>query len=228
MPVLRLLRKPDEALRVSLARLSAVQDFDALDLYGRSLPHPFYDRIARFHRKEDRYRGILGKWLLSRQLVDAGLPFSWIKSLAVNPAGRPFLEGVSGIDFNVSHSEDVVVCAVALGGRVGIDVEAIRPIDCRGFRSLLPEALWREAGGGTHGDASFFRCWTRFESAVKAEGCGLAAPGSQLKFEQRSAWFAGRRWFLHEINVAAGYCCHLASDLADAVPSEPKEYCWKG
>lgn len=224
----RLSRKPDAVLRVSLARLSAVEDFDALDLYAQSLPHPFCDRLARFHRKEDRYRGILGKWLLSRQLQEAGLPASWMKKLAVGPAGRPFFERSSGIDFNASHSGDVVVCAVALGGRVGIDVEAIRPIDCRGFRSLLPETLWREAENGAHGAADFFRCWTRFESAVKAEGCGLAAPVSELRFEQHSAWFAGRRWFLHELHVAADYCCHVASDLPHAIPGEVQEYCWKG
>lgn len=228
MPVPCLLRKPDSVLRLSLARLSTVQDFDALELYGRSLPHPLYDRLARFHRKEDRYRGILGKWLLSRHLQEAGLPSSWIERLAIGPSERPFLEGVGGVDFNVSHSGDVVVCAFAIGGRVGVDVEAIRPIDSSGIWRLLPTALWQEAEHAQHPEEGFFRCWTRFESAVKAEGCGLAASLSDLTFEQRSASFAGRRWFFHEIHVAADYCCHVASDLPDAVPGEVKEYCWKG
>lgn len=222
-----LLRKPDDVLRVSLARLSTVQNFSALDLYGRSLPRPFLDRLARFHREEDRYRGILGKWLLSRHLEETGLPCSWIERLAIGPSERPFLEGIGGVDFNVSHSGDVVLCAFAIRARVGIDVEAIRPIDSTGFRRLLPTALWQEAEHAQH-PAGFFRCWTRLESAVKAEGSGLAAHLPDLKFEERSASFAGRRWFLHEIHIAADYCCHLASDLPDAAPGEVKEYYWKG
>jgi 4'-phosphopantetheinyl transferase len=208
--------------------LSAVGDFEALDRWAQSLPPLFRDRLARFHRNEDRYRGALGKWLLSCQLEDIGLPASSIQKLAIGATGRPFLNGVKGIDFNLSHSGDVVVCAVAVGGRVGVDIEAIRAIDCTGPQRVLPEGMPRDGCKHAQEDDVFFRCWTRFESVIKAEGFGLGGPISELKFEETSACFGERRWFLHETLLAAGYCCHVASNLPDVTPNDLRENQWKG
>src|SRR5206468_2895027 len=51
------------------------------------------------------------------------------------PHGKPRLafpgdangERVAALDFNLSHSENVLALAVAFGGEVGIDVEVVQP-----------------------------------------------------------------------------------------------------
>lgn len=96
--------------------------------------------------------------------------------------GKPYLPG--GPSFNVSHSADAVVVAIAEKGRVGVDVERVRPVQRMAgvaARKFAPaEQAWFEAAG-TGADAdernvAFFRIWTRKEAFAKALGRGLAAP----------------------------------------------------
>lgn len=84
------------------------------------------------------------------------------------------------VTFNISHSHDLALCAVARGGELGVDIEFIRPpSDFDGLAAhffaprevaalkSLPEDVRLE---------SFFRCWTRKEAVLKAVGTGLALP----------------------------------------------------
>ncbi|MDX1622602.1 MAG: 4'-phosphopantetheinyl transferase superfamily protein [Gemmatimonadota bacterium] len=91
--------------------------------------------------------------------------------------GKPYLaDPPDGIDlrFNLSDSEDLALCAVALGREVGIDLERMRrdmaflrlaerwfaPSEIVALRET-PEQLI---------PAAFFACWTRKEAWVKALG----------------------------------------------------------
>ena len=98
--------------------------------------------------------------------------------------GKPYLPG--GPSFNVSHSTDAVVVAVAEKGRVGVDVERVRPVQRMAgvaARKFAPaEQAWFAAAGADAGadaderNVAFFRIWTRKEAFAKALGRGLAAP----------------------------------------------------
>lgn len=102
------------------------------------------------------------------------------------PRGKPYLPG--GPSFNVSHSADAVIIAIADKGRVGVDVERVRSVqrmDRVAARKFTPaeHAWFAAAGTGTDADAdadlrnaAFFRIWTRKEAFAKALGQGLAAP----------------------------------------------------
>jgi 4'-phosphopantetheinyl transferase len=82
--------------------------------------------------------------------------------------------------FNISHSDDLVLFAFALGRPVGIDIErvdesidgpslaqiAFRPEECRQILQL-PAELRKMA---------FYRGWTRNEAYGKLLGTGLALP----------------------------------------------------
>lgn len=98
--------------------------------------------------------------------------------------GKPMLgEGARVLEFNVSHSGDWGLLAVAHMD-VGVDVEQVRPrrIDPRfEERFLTPaERELLRARRGTDGDAAFFVVWSRKEAYLKAAGFGLAAPFSKV------------------------------------------------
>lgn len=105
--------------------------------------------------------------------------------------GKPALAGVAcGLDFNLSHSGDWLVCAVTAGTPVGVDLEFCNPkrvsmkVARRYFREEEVAAL--EACGGEQLTDRFFDFWTLKESAVKARGealaPGLASYGFDLTF----------------------------------------------
>lgn len=88
------------------------------------------------------------------------------------PHGRPLL-AAADLFVSVAHSGDLVAVAVTRAGPVGVDVE--RRAGCDHAR-LAPAVLTaREARDGLD-EASFLRCWTRKEAALKSTGDGLAVP----------------------------------------------------
>jgi 4'-phosphopantetheinyl transferase len=104
--------------------------------------------------------------------------------------GKPFLvpdgDGPAPV-FNLSHCRDVVACVVAPAGRVGIDVEPIRPsIDALGFarRFFSPaEASWLEAAAPCERALRLCALWTLKEALSKALGYGLGLPLTSTSFE---------------------------------------------
>jgi len=118
--------------------------------------------------------GVL-RLLLSRYLniAPAKIVFGY------GPAGKPFIENDgAGIQFNMSHSDDLAVYAFARNCRLGVDVERIRSMpDLMGVAKLsFSEQEYGELLSLPDAEqtAAFFRCWTRKEAYVKAVGQGLS------------------------------------------------------
>lgn len=132
-------------------------------------------RAARFLHDIDRRRHILGRGLLRLALAPLLDTEPQDIRFAVSELGKPALPG--GPSFNIAHSGDYVLIALAADGRLGVDVEAVRPL-----RDLL--RLARTSFGPDEYErivalppeqrsGPFFRTWTRKEAMLKALGCGL-------------------------------------------------------
>lgn len=107
---------------------------------------------------------------------------------STNAYGRPeiFAGQAPRLRFNLSHTDGMAVCAVALDMDVGADVEHsgrpgqtveladsfFAPAEVRALRALPPESQ-RER---------FFDYWTLKESYIKARGAGLSLPLDQFAF----------------------------------------------
>jgi len=139
-------------------------------------------RAARLHRRSDARSWVAGRVVLRRLLGDELDMAPGVVPLATNTHGRPVLSGGWGGDlrFNLAHSGEVALYALAIGREVGIDIERVRrdfdvlELARRFFASeetaalaALPAAARPEA---------FCRCWTRKEAYLKALGTGLSAP----------------------------------------------------
>ena len=146
-------------------------------------------RAGRFRRELDRdrfiiargsLRAILGRYLRSEP---SQLRFRYgtygKPALAEPPAG--------GLRFNLSHSEDLTLIAVARDIEVGIDIEAIRAdFDIEGLarRYLSPtDVTLIESSPAKH--EAFFTCWAIKEAYLKAHGAGLSAPPDLLDDRKR-------------------------------------------
>ena len=88
--------------------------------------------------------------------------------------GKPM---VDGLEFSLSHSGDLVICAVS-DKPVGCDVEEIRKapkgVAERYFSDSEQEYL--DQFSGEEYDKAFFRIWTLKESYVKMTGEGMGVP----------------------------------------------------
>jgi 4'-phosphopantetheinyl transferase len=99
----------------------------------------------------------------------------------VDGGGKPRLatrRAASDLRFNVSHSGDLALIAVAVGCEIGVDVEQLREV------SNLQRIAQRYFHPGEVDDvlgtapeerpAAFLRCWTAKEAVLKACGTGIA------------------------------------------------------
>ena len=178
-------------------------------------------RAGRFYFERDRLRFVAGRGLL-RMILG--------RYLAVAPErlrfeytqfGRPLLaDPPSDIAFNVSHSENMFVLAVAWGREIGVDVEAVRPLaDAQAiagrFFALGEQAVLFGLPAAELEEA-FFRCWTGKEAYIKALGSGLSQPLDEFEVafrpgeEPRLLWVKGKpeeagRWRMVALEPAEGF-----------------------
>ena len=103
--------------------------------------------------------------------------------LRTDARGRVYLPG--GPVFSLSHSAGRVLCAVAARGRVGVDVEAHRPV--RGVAGLGAELFGADFGARARAappaarNTLFLAAWTRAEAVLKAAGTGWAGAGGTVE-----------------------------------------------
>jgi 4'-phosphopantetheinyl transferase len=148
---------------------------DVLDVLASLLTIAERARADRYRFFDDRRRSIVAR-ASTRHFLG--------RSLGSDPAtlvideeefGKPVLRGRE-IEFNASHSGDLVALAFARDTPVGVDVERRRPLTdavALARRYFSAEELAAVEGAADSGDA-FFAIWTAKEAIVKATGKGIA------------------------------------------------------
>ncbi len=192
-------------------------------------------KAAQFRFERDRQhfigaRGIL-RTLLGRYLDADPHSVRFTYNAYGKPALEPFSQGREpALRFNLAHSEDLVLYAFTTEGRLGIDLEYIRPdIDCeqlaRHSFSAYEQATLLALPPEERLQA-FYRCWTRKEAYIKARGLGLSLPldsfDVSLKPGESAAVLDSRedpresaRWTLWDVTPGEGYAGALAAEGND-------------
>ena len=103
-------------------------------------------RAARFHFERDRTRFSVARAAL-REILAHYLGASPDEiAFVYGGHGKPALAPPHGdLRFNLSHSHDVALCAVARGREVGVDVERIRELD---DLEENPDGMFSRRGSG--------------------------------------------------------------------------------
>jgi 4'-phosphopantetheinyl transferase len=184
------------------------------------------DKMQRFRFERDRRRYLVGRGLL-RSLLGRYLDMApQDLRFETTAAGKPHLASGQGqLQFNLAHSGEYVLIAIADGRAVGIDVEGIRDDFDIGEIAVhffsLDERRDLEMLTGRARIEAFFECWTRKEAYVKARGEGLSLPLDQFDVSLRAGEPArliatrpdpaeATRWQLSSLGVADGYKAALA------------------
>lgn len=101
-----------------------------------------------------------------------------------NEFGKPFAVGLN-IHFSVSHSGELVVCAVS-EKEIGIDVEKIREIRPDAAKKFACESELEYIAENENG---FFDIWTLKEAYFKCIGTGLGADIKDVSFMKKGKDF---------------------------------------
>ena len=224
------------AIDLWCAYISEIRDDSLWLRYEALLAADERARQARFRFARDQRR-----YLVTRALVRTALsryaavrPQDW--AFSVGAHGRPAIAAplpVPALEFNVSHSEDLVVLGVTSGRALGVDAESLeaRAADIAGLdRYFAPEesaALLALAPGERR--RRFFELWTLKESYIKARGMGLAIALDAFRFEltgehgltlhmRPQLGDSPQRWRLWQLDPRPGYLAAVCAARGEDVP----------
>jgi 4'-phosphopantetheinyl transferase len=154
------------------------------ELFQNILSADEINRADRFKNAEVANRFVTSRGILRMVLA---------RYLHVNPAslnlsttnyGKPFLTGLwsNSINFNISHSGNLMLIAISEDQKVGIDLEKIHhDIDSKSIASIVfssEEIAYLSRSGYQPGD--FYEIWTRKEAVLKATGLGFSYPSDRF------------------------------------------------
>jgi len=162
-------------------------------------------RAAAFRFETPRHRFVAGRGALRRIIG---------RYLGEPPEALCFSYGAQGkpdlgdrIQFNLAHSGAQMLLAVAATERLGVDLEAIRPVPNLAViaATYLPveEVERLRERSGTERVATFLRAWTRMEALAKLDGAGVSKSHMRL---------LSQRAHIQDLKPLPGYIGALATD----------------
>lgn len=134
--------------------------------------------------------------------------------LGAHPDGKPFLDDESGWEFNLAHSGDTALVAVARRP-VGIDLERERPLN--GVKHMAEIAFSPQEQTefsqlpAECQHVAFFRTWTRKEALLKGDGAGFRlAHTFSLPVTDQPLTITAGHWMITDIKAPPGFVAALA------------------
>jgi 4'-phosphopantetheinyl transferase len=159
--------------------------------------------------------------LLSRYLYQSPEKIKFAKT----GHGKPYLPEHPELVFNLSHTENFMVIAVAINCHLGIDIEYYQHKDSLGSiinRYFASEEInyWNKQPEEFK-TLEFYRLWTRKEAFLKATGLGIAhglsssiinpeKPDSMLSVPDGCGQITD--WQLMAVDLGESIACSLAVD----------------
>jgi 4'-phosphopantetheinyl transferase len=180
------------------------------------------ERAHRFHFDDHRRAFVVAHAAMRRILAwYADVPATSLV-FTTGEFGKPALADIPNLQFNLSHSGDFALVAVAQRGAVGVDVErwnaAVDHLNLAEhfFSEGECAALQALATASEQVVAGFFAAWSRKEAYLKASGHGITrglhhfnvslAPGEPARLiADELDSLAADRWVMCELPVGDGY-----------------------
>jgi 4'-phosphopantetheinyl transferase len=192
-------------------------------------------RAARFAHERNRVQSVVCRAALRRVLAAYGAGPAVDITFEYAAAGKPGLaphRNPAGLEFNLAHSGQAAVIALARGCPVGVDVELVRPRpDLEGLARTVfsPEEMaeWLSLSECLR-VPGFFAGWSRKEAFIKATGEGLSRPLESFSVSLTPGAAprilridddrdAGTRWTLHDLTRDDAYAAAVALPRPGAV-----------
>lgn len=195
--------------RIYIARTEELKN-DALfgRLYSTVSPGR-REKIDRMVFDKDKRLSLAAGLLLVKALRDMGTEDY---SVVYGKNGKPYLKD-KDIYFNLSHSEEAVMCAVSRC-EIGCDTEKVTDIDLEiAKRFFYNKEYEMIISGRTDAERQdmFFRLWTLKESFMKATGLGMELPLDSFGIEITADGISVRqnirkeKYYFKEYNLSDGY-----------------------
>ncbi len=162
---------------VYIASTDELKDTELFEILYHSVPEYRRQKIDRMRFDKDKRLSLGVGVLLARALHERGLA-QYLDEIAYSEYQKPYLPRYCDVHFNLSHSEERVMCAIG-DAEIGCDVEYVNEIDMNIARKFFFDSEYETIASQSSPEARndvFYRLWTLKESFMKATGLGFNLP----------------------------------------------------
>lgn len=162
-------------IKLLAANINQDIDDNKIEEFTRLISKEKLEKINRYRLREDYLRSLYGDILVRSEIIkQLGIANSDIK-FVLNKYGKPYIEGYNNLFFNISHSEDWVICAIS-DEEVGVDIEKIEKAPVEVAEHYFHSREYKLIRGKAPEEVNeyFYKMWTLKESYIKWLGKGLS------------------------------------------------------
>lgn len=174
-----------------------------------NFPEDYQNKIRRYRRWQDAQLSLLGRVLLFRGMEESGLFYAPDQEIKYTGYNKPYFEA-NPMPFNISHSGEIVVCAISDQGDIGIDIEIVNDVIIDDFKFQMTANEWNKISTSNNRRNAFFEYWTQKEAVIKAHGHGLTIPLQSFEIADHKTEIEGEKFYLKEIKIDEKYQCTIS------------------
>ena len=200
--------------KVSQERISSAKLSEQIADWIEELPVQKQILVKKIRQQNDKVLSLAGLQLLKLGMANfSTIPFS-LSQLEFPKHAKPLFDG--DIDFNISHSGDIVCCVISDTAKVGIDIELqrdVKPATLKKFLSESPNQATIESTDNNKRD--FFNLWTKNEAIIKAANHGSIYNMHEIQHEPHGGHYQDKFWYSYPLDIVSAddnkeYTCHIA------------------
>jgi 4'-phosphopantetheinyl transferase len=189
---------------------------DELEKKISCLPADLLEQVMKYKNWRDRQLSIAGKLLLLDLLKDFKLSGRLdLKNLHYTQFGKPYFD--NAFNFNISHTQNLVVCAATTTGNLGIDIEKIQRVTIEYWSDYFTVEEIEAMNKSSDKHIAFYRTWTKKEAFIKAIGKGLNIQLSQINTVRNVIAYKHKSYYLHQVTIEGKYVCYLCCNEKKAL-----------
>jgi 4'-phosphopantetheinyl transferase len=189
-----------------------------LEQWLAELPPEKQAAVKRLARRSDRLTSLLATRLLKLCARDVGIENFYLTDVHYPEKAKPcwLNETASFFDFNITHTDSLIVVAASNSVTLGIDAEKIRKLKNLNFRRVLSPF---ELSAIQATPVLFFDFWTIREAVVKAANTRGLVRMHDVYLEQNRAILDDKEWYIKSIELDRAlhdqFVVHLATSEPD-------------
>lgn len=154
-------------------------------------------RIGKMRKAADRVRSIAGRLLLQHAITNLNISKDAICTIEWDKFKKPFIKAIYPLQFNISHSEQYVVC-VLTSGKVGIDIEKMDcGVDINDFETVFSKKELDFIYTFSTPYRQFYKLWTLKECILKAKGTGFLTSPIKIRTLENPVKIDGDCFYTH-------------------------------
>lgn len=151
-----------------------LQDAALFERWYQQMPAYRKEKIDRYKPQSSKRQSLGAGILIKSGLDEYGIDGDHI---LFGPDNKPYIESANSLEFNVSHSGSMAVCAFS-DARVGIDIEATKVFNRNLINFIYKEGeikyIKYRSKNQNDENCLFTKLWTIKESVMKYYGKGLS------------------------------------------------------